>query len=53
MSFNTGKYTDDFLCTNAYTVRINCRDKKIKALIPRQVTAGATYQHRDPRTESC
>lgn len=44
MSFNTGKYTDDFICSTAYTVRINCREKRIKGLIPRQITVGASYE---------
>jgi iron complex outermembrane receptor protein len=43
MSFTTGKYTGEFLCSDSHNVIRECSGNKIKALVPEQVMLGFAY----------
>jgi iron complex outermembrane receptor protein len=43
MSFSTGKYTEEFLCSDSHNIIRECSANKIKALVPEQVMLGFAY----------
>lgn len=43
MAFNSGKYTKDFVCANAYTVYVDCTDKEIKGLPAEKISVGFKF----------
>ena len=43
LSLSHGKYTSDFQCSLFNTAIVNCKDKKIKGVVPTKSTLGFTY----------
>ena len=43
LSLSHGKYTSDFQCSLFNTTIVNCKDKKIKGVVPTKSTLGFTY----------
>jgi iron complex outermembrane receptor protein len=43
LSFTSGKYTDSFMCQGAYNQVMECRDKKLKGLVPEQTVVGFKF----------
>ncbi len=43
-AFNTGKYTDPFLCALSNTQIVDCSDNNIKGLVPKKTSLGFNYR---------